>query len=81
MVIVTGGSRGIGAAIARLLGRNGYSVAVNFVSDENAARGVVDDLTAAGVKTVAIQGDVSKEADVLRLFETAERDWDRFEHW
>ncbi len=74
MVIVTGGSRGIGAAIARLLGRNGYSVAVNFVSDENAARGVVDDLTAAGVKTVAIQGDVSKEADVLRLFETAERE-------
>jgi NAD(P)-dependent dehydrogenase (short-subunit alcohol dehydrogenase family) len=72
VAIVTGGSRGIGAAIARMLGRNGYYVAVNFAVNEAAARGVVEELVAAGAKAVAIQGDVAKEGDILRLFETAE---------
>jgi NAD(P)-dependent dehydrogenase (short-subunit alcohol dehydrogenase family) len=72
VAIVTGGSRGIGAAIARMLGRNGYYVAVNFAVNEGAAHGLVDDLMAAGAKAVAIQGDVAKESDILRLFETAE---------
>jgi NAD(P)-dependent dehydrogenase (short-subunit alcohol dehydrogenase family) len=72
--IVTGGSRGIGAAIAKLLGANGYSVAVNYATDEAAAREVLANLTRAGSRAVAIQGDVSREADVLRLFEIAERE-------
>jgi NAD(P)-dependent dehydrogenase (short-subunit alcohol dehydrogenase family) len=72
--IVTGGSRGIGAAIVKLLGANGYSVAFNYASDEAAARGVLDYLTRAGVRTVAIQADVSREADILRLFEIAQRE-------
>lgn len=72
--IVTGGNRGIGAAIARLLGANGYSVAVNYAKDEAAARRVVDDLVASGLRAVAIQADVSCEADVLRLSETTERE-------
>jgi len=72
--IVTGASRGIGAAIAKLLGANGYSVAVNYARDEAGARSVVDHLAVAGLRAVAIQGDVSREADVLRLFETAERE-------
>ncbi|HTC33505.1 MAG TPA: SDR family oxidoreductase [Bryobacteraceae bacterium] len=72
--IVTGGSRGIGAAIAKLLGANGYSVAFNYASDEAAARGVLDHLTRAGIRTVAIQADVSREADILRLFEIAQRE-------
>jgi NAD(P)-dependent dehydrogenase (short-subunit alcohol dehydrogenase family) len=72
--IVTGGSRGIGAAIAKMLGANGYSVAFNYVSDEASARGVLDHLTRAGVRTVAIQADISREADIVRLFEIAGRE-------
>jgi len=72
--IVTGGSRGIGAAIAKLLGASGYSVAVSYVKDEAAARAVLGTLTGAGSRAVGIQGDVSREADVLRLFEIAERE-------
>lgn len=72
--IVTGGSRGIGAAIAKLLGANGYSVAVSYLKDEAAARAVLATLTGAGSRAVGIQGDVSREADVLRLFEIAERE-------
>jgi NAD(P)-dependent dehydrogenase (short-subunit alcohol dehydrogenase family) len=72
--IVTGASRGIGAAIAKLLGANGYSIAVNFASDRAAAERVVDHVIGAGSRAIAIQGDVSREADVLRLFETAERE-------
>jgi NAD(P)-dependent dehydrogenase (short-subunit alcohol dehydrogenase family) len=73
-VIVTGGSRGIGAAVARLAGARGYAVAVNFVHDEVAAQEVVSQIVAAGGRAVAIQGDVAREEDVLRLFETAERE-------
>lgn len=74
VAIITGASRGIGAAIAKLLGSNGYSVAVNYARDEGAAQNVVDGLTSAGARAFAIQGDVSREPDVLRLFETAERE-------
>jgi NAD(P)-dependent dehydrogenase (short-subunit alcohol dehydrogenase family) len=74
VAVVTGGSRGIGAAIAKLLGANGYSIAVNYAKDEAAAQGVVDHLVASGSRAVAIQGDVSIESDVLRLFESAERE-------
>jgi NAD(P)-dependent dehydrogenase (short-subunit alcohol dehydrogenase family) len=70
--IVTGGSRGIGAAVAKLLGAAGYDVAVNFVRDEVSARQVVEQLTKSGARAVAIRGDVSREADVLRIFATAE---------
>ncbi len=72
--IVTGASRGIGAAVAKLLGANGYSVAVNYAEDAAAAGGVVDGLTAAGSRAVAIQADVACEPDVLRLFQTTERE-------
>ena len=72
--IVTGGSRGIGAAIAKLLGANGYSIAFNYVTDEVAARGVLDHLTRTGVRTVAIQADISREPDILRLFDIAQRE-------
>jgi NAD(P)-dependent dehydrogenase (short-subunit alcohol dehydrogenase family) len=74
VAIVTGASRGIGAAIAKLLGANGYAVAVNYARDEAAARSVVEHITGAGSRAVAIQADVSREADVLRLFESAERE-------
>jgi NAD(P)-dependent dehydrogenase (short-subunit alcohol dehydrogenase family) len=73
MVIVTGASRGIGAATARLAGARGYAVAVNYRSSPDAAHGVVRDIEAAGGRAVAIQADMAEEADVLRLFEAATR--------
>jgi len=72
MMIVTGGGRGIGAAIARLAGGHGYAVAVNYASDAAAAEAVVQDIRAAGGRAVAIAGDVASEAAILQLFETAE---------
>ncbi len=72
-LIVTGASRGIGAAVARLAGERGYAVAVNFSTSEAEAAKVVDEIAAGGGRAVAIQADVSREADIVRLFETAER--------
>ena len=73
-VIVTGASRGIGAAIARLVGANGFPVAVNFVSDKGAADGVVREIQTDGGRAVAIRSDVSREEEILQLFETAVRE-------
>jgi NAD(P)-dependent dehydrogenase (short-subunit alcohol dehydrogenase family) len=72
--IVTGASRGIGAAIAKMLAAAGYNVAFNYATDETAARGVLDHLTRMGTRAVAVQADVSREADILRLFEIADRE-------
>jgi NAD(P)-dependent dehydrogenase (short-subunit alcohol dehydrogenase family) len=71
-LIVTGGSRGIGAATARLAAHAGYRVAVNYCASKDAADGVVRDITAAGGEAVAIRADVAIEAEVKRLFEAAE---------
>ncbi|GHO79032.1 glucose-1-dehydrogenase [Ktedonobacter sp. SOSP1-85] len=73
-IIVTGASRGMGAAVARLVGAHGYPVAVNFTSDEAAAQKVVSHIVAAGGQAIAVQGDVAREEDVIRLFERAERE-------
>ena len=70
--IVTGSSRGIGAAIARAAARDGYDVCVNFVRDEAAAGQVADDVRAAGRRAVVVQADTGREADIMRMFETAE---------
>lgn len=72
-VIVTGGSRGIGAATARLLAKRGHDVAISYAGNEQAAQSVVAEIEAAGRRAVAVQGDVAVEADVLRLFEKAEK--------
>ena len=69
LVIVTGGSRGIGAAISRLAGFRGYLVAVNFLRNEEAARGVVDQIVSSGGSAIPLQGDVAEEGDIVRLFE------------
>ncbi len=68
IVLVTGGGRGIGAATAKLLARHGYDVAVNFQSNITAAQKVVREIEALGRKAIAVQGDVSKDADVERMF-------------
>jgi NAD(P)-dependent dehydrogenase (short-subunit alcohol dehydrogenase family) len=73
-LVVTGASRGIGAAIAKLAGAHGYSVAVNFATGEAEAQAVAEQIRSAGRCAQAIQADVAREEDVLRLFETAERE-------
>src|ERR1039458_2511814 len=73
-LIVTGASRGIGAAIAKLAGGRGFSVAVNFASGHVEARAVVEEIIFAGGRACAIQADVAREEDVVRLFDTAERE-------
>ncbi len=72
VLIVTGGSRGIGAAVYRLAARDGWDVAVNYAGNKAAAEAVAADVRAAGRKAAVIQGDMSKEADVIALFEKAE---------
>ena len=71
-LIVTGGSRGIGAAVARLAASRGYRVCVNYVSDEAAAEKVVDDIVGSGGIAVAIQANVGVEAAVVSLFRSVE---------
>jgi NAD(P)-dependent dehydrogenase (short-subunit alcohol dehydrogenase family) len=70
IVLVTGASRGIGAATARLAAAQGYDVAVNYARDKEGAAAVVADVEKAGRRAAAIQADVSREEDVARLFET-----------
>lgn len=68
-ILITGGSRGIGRETARLCGARGWSVAVNYVGNEDAARDTVALVEEAGGRAFAVQGDVSQEADVIRMFE------------
>ena len=74
VLLVTGGSRGIGAATARLAADRGYVVCVNYLHNRAAAEAVVADITRRGRRATAVQADVSIEADVVRLFETVDRD-------
>ena len=72
-VLITGASRGIGAATARLAAKRGWDVAVNYVSNEKAAAEVVRDVEAAGRRAIAVKGDVSREADILAMFDAVDR--------
>ena len=71
-LLVTGGSRGIGAAVCRLAARAGYRVAVNYASNEAAAEAVVAEIKAGGGNAFAIKGDVGNEADVIAMFEAVD---------
>jgi NAD(P)-dependent dehydrogenase (short-subunit alcohol dehydrogenase family) len=73
VLLVTGGSRGIGAATAVLAARKGYAVAVNYASNAAAAEEVVRTIQAAGGKAIAVQGDVADEAQVLQMFGQVDR--------
>jgi len=68
VLLVTGGGRGIGAAICRLAAKAGYRVAVNYVSNEAAAAALVREIEAEGGEAFAVKGDVGSEADVLAMF-------------
>lgn len=72
VMIVTGASRGIGAATARLAGQRGYAVCVNYRQDAEAAAAVVADIEKAGGRALAVAGDMSSEQDIVNLFESAD---------
>jgi NAD(P)-dependent dehydrogenase (short-subunit alcohol dehydrogenase family) len=71
-LIVTGAGRGIGAAIAKLAGANGFCVAVNYARDAQSAAELVRHIISSGGRAAAIQADVSCEEEILKLFEAAE---------
>ena len=73
VAIVTGSSRGIGAATAKLLANKGYRVCINYRSDEAAANAVVSELTSCGTTAIAVQADIGKEDDAVRLFEVVDQ--------
>jgi len=72
VLLVTGASRGIGAATARLAAQAGWAVAVNYAANARAADEVVDAIRAGGGQAIAVQADVADEAQVLRMFETVD---------
>ena len=74
IILITGASRGIGAATARLAAERGYAVCVNYVRNQPAAGALVSEITRAGRRAIAVQADVAIEADVVRLFETVDRE-------
>jgi len=76
-LLVTGGSRGIGAATARLAAQRGYAVCVNYLQDRAAAGEVVAAIHKDGGKAIAVQADIRVEQDVVGLFETVDRELGR----
>jgi 3-oxoacyl-[acyl-carrier protein] reductase len=79
VAVVTGASKGIGAAIARAYGAAGASVVVNYASSKAGADAVVNDIVKAGGKAVAVQGDVSKAADAQALVDAAIKHYGRLD--
>lgn len=79
IAIVTGGSKGIGADIAKGLAKEGASVVVNYSSSKEGADKVVAEITSAGGKAVAVQGDVAKEADVNRLVDETKKEFGKLD--
>jgi 3-oxoacyl-[acyl-carrier protein] reductase len=79
VAVVTGASKGIGAAIAKALGAEGASVVVNYASSKEGADKVVAEIIGKGGKAVAIQGDVSKQADIDKLFSETKKKYGRLD--
>ncbi len=79
VVLVTGGSRGIGAETARLAAARGWRVAVNYVSDAASANEVSSAIVAQGGEAIAIKGDVGREGDILSMFAAVDRHFGRLD--
>jgi NAD(P)-dependent dehydrogenase (short-subunit alcohol dehydrogenase family) len=80
ILLVTGASRGIGASIARLAGKRGFDVAVNYLENRAAADAVVAHVQAAGRRAVALQADMGREDDILRMFAAVDAQLGRLTH-
>ena len=80
ILLITGASRGIGAATARLAARRGFDVAVNYLKDRTSAEKVVADVAAAGRRAVAVQADMASEDDIVRMFATVDQKLGRLTH-
>jgi len=74
VIVITGGSRGIGAATAQLAAQRGYSVCVNYIRNRAAADAVADTIKRAGGKAITVAADVASESDVVRLFSTTDKE-------
>src|SRR5437867_12992346 len=79
VAIVTGASKGIGAAIAKRLAAEGAAVVVNYSSSKSAGDKVVAEITKAGGRAVAVQGDMSRQADIKRLFTQTKKAFGRLD--
>ena len=79
VAVVTGASKGIGAGIAKALADEGASVVVNYSSSKQGANRVVAEISGRGGKAIAVQGDVSKQADIERLFSEAKKAFGRLD--
>lgn len=73
VMLVTGGSRGIGAAIARLGADDGYAVCISYLQNKGAADAVVDAIIESGGEAIAVAADMAVEADILHMFETVDQ--------
>src|SRR3954464_141403 len=73
VLVVTGGSQGIGAAVARLAAPRGYAVAISYQRAKDAADAVVQDIRQAGGDAIAAQAEMADEASIVALFETVDR--------
>lgn len=73
-MVITGASRGIGAATARMAAQRGYAVCVNYRADKSAADALTTDIVRSGGKAIAVAADVALESDVDRLFRTVDRE-------
>jgi len=79
VMLITGASRGIGAATARLAAARGYAVAINYVARKDAAETVAADVRQAGRKALIIQADIGKPEDIARLFQTIDAEFGRLD--
>jgi NAD(P)-dependent dehydrogenase (short-subunit alcohol dehydrogenase family) len=79
IMLVTGGSRGIGAATARLAAQRGYHVAISYAANKSAANAVTADIRKAGCKALAVQADTGSADDIVRLFKTIDDELGRLD--
>ena len=73
-MVITGGSRGIGAATAQIAAQRGYAICINYLHNRAAADAVVGAINRSGGQAIAVAADVAAESDVVRLFETADKE-------
>ena len=79
VMLITGASRGIGAATARLAAARGYALCLNYREQRTAAEALIEEIVAGGGQAIAVQADMADEAQVLRLFDCVDREFGRLD--